>query len=122
MIISCLGKVWKNLKIGEGGAFSGCVLPLCPAWNIVMMAGALEAILRAQECAGSLENGREGRWKMSEAWMILWKHYLTRPDWPLADDFYIKAKQEFYLVWLECANSQLILNVTFQGKIGQNSK
>ena len=44
------------------------------------------------------ENGKEGRWKMSEAWMILWKHYLTRPDWPLADDFYIKAKQESYFV------------------------
>ena len=49
--------------------------------------------------------------------MILWKHYLTRPDWPPADDFYIKAKQEFYLVWLECANFQLILNMTFQGKL-----
>lgn len=39
MIISCLGKVWKNLKIGGGrGIFRLCAASLCPAWNTVMMA------------------------------------------------------------------------------------
>lgn len=100
MIRSCLVTIWKNIKIGlRMGIFKLCaaflpfvlcVLPLCPEWNTVMMAGVLAAILRSWEWGRPLKTAEqmvEGVWNP----VILW-NYHSRPDWLLPDSFYIRGK------------------------------